>query len=171
MTLRRLWAAFCLLAVAALLVLLQIPASFAADAVAAAGDGTITVPIGSWVGESAGIVATVLAAVVAWGLRFLPASILQILRTAQAEQLLDKAINYGVNAVADATRDKTLSVNVGNAVVAQALQYAIDHGPGWMIGWLGGEAAIRQKIIARLNLEAAAAVAIDGTSLVKAGQG
>lgn len=152
------------------LVLVMLVLCLLASAGAMAADDTVvTVPVGSWVDHAAGLIATVLGALVVWGLRLLPASIQQILRTAQAEQLLDKAINYGVNAVADATRDKTLSVNVGNAVVAQSLQYAIDHGPGWMIDWLGGEAAIRQKIIARLDLEPAAAVTIDGTSLVKSG--
>lgn len=62
------------------------------------------------------------------------------------------AVNYGLNAVAGATKGKTLSIDVGNQVVTQALGYAVDNGPGKLIGWLGGEEGIRDKILARLTL-------------------
>lgn len=68
------------------------------------------------------------------------------------DQLLQRAIDYGVNAVKGATKDGNLNIPVGNAVLAHALQYVIDHAPGWLIKAAGGEDGLRQKIFARLNL-------------------
>lgn len=61
--------------------------------------------------------------------------------------------------MAEAEKGKTLDVKVGSSVVASAVQYVVGHGPAWLIAWLGGATAIEQKIIARLNLSADAAVA------------
>jgi hypothetical protein len=127
-----------------------------------AQDGTaVTLPIGDWVQQAKDFIAPFILAVIAWLMRKLPAHIVDILKTMKAEQLLAKAVDYGLNAVAGAAKDKVLSVSVGNAVIAQAVQYAIDNGPGWLIKWLGGEEAIAAKIIARLNLDANAAVYSD----------
>jgi hypothetical protein len=145
----------------AILLVLHAGTAFAQEAAS-----TVAVPIGDWIGKSSGIIGSLLGVLVIWLFRQLPAGIVQILRTMQVEQLLDKAITYGINAVAGASKDKVLTVNVGNAVIAQAAQYAIDHAPGWLIGWLGGETAIRQMIIARLNLEPVATIAPNGTRLM-----
>jgi len=51
-----------------------------------------------------------------------------------------------------ASKDKSLTVDVGNKVLAQALQYVIDHAPDWLTDWMGGPEQIAQKIVARLNL-------------------
>lgn len=161
MLLRFFAAAFWLLALIVVVLVLQTAGAIAQEAAT-----TVAVPIGDWIGQASGIIATILGALVVWLFRQLPAGIVQILRTMQVEQLLDKAINYGINAVAGASKDKVLTVNVGNAVVAQAAQYAIDHAPGWLIGWLGGETAIRQMVIARLNLEPVATIAPSGTRLM-----
>jgi len=75
-------------------------------------------------------------------------------------------VRWGLNSVAGATASKTLSVHIANQAVAEAVQYAVDHGPAWLINWLGGADAIRQKIIARLTLEESASVARGDTSLV-----
>jgi predicted lipid-binding transport protein (Tim44 family) len=161
MLLRFFAAAFWLLALIAVVLVLQPAGAFAQEAAT-----TVAVPIGDWIGKASGVIGSLLGGLVIWLFRQLPAGIVQILRTMQVEQLLDKAITYGINAVAGASKDKVLTVNVGNAVVAQAAQYAIDHAPGWLIGWLGGEAAIRQMIIARLNLEPVATIAPGSTRLM-----
>lgn len=133
--------------------------SVAAYAQAAASTTTsVSLPIGDWIGYAAEFIGAIAAAAVAWLLRKLPASIQQVLTTMQAEQLLGKAIDYALNAVAGAEKGKTLDVKVGSAVVASAVQYVVDHGPAWLVEWLGGAAAIEEKIIARLNLDATAAV-------------
>lgn len=49
-------------------------------------------------------------------------------------------------------KDKTLDVDVGNKVLAQALQYAVDNAPGWLQTWAGGPEGLAKKIWARLNL-------------------
>jgi hypothetical protein len=124
----------------------------------AAGSTSVSLPIGDWLADAAAFIGAIAAAVVAWLLRKLPASVQQVLTTMQAEQLLGKAIDYALNAVAGAEKGKTLDVKVGSAVVASAVQYVVDHGPTWLIAWLGGAAAIEQKIIARLDLDANSAV-------------
>lgn len=115
---------------------------------------TVTIPVSEWVSASGTFVASILASLVVWLYRKLPAQIGDILKTMKVEQLLEKAVTYGINAVVGATKDKPLTINVGNQVVAQAVQYVISHGPAWLVSWMGGEAMIREKIIARLNLEA-----------------
>lgn len=153
-----------LITLAILCLILQPAAALAQEA----ADATrVEVPIGLWIDHSAGIVASIVMAAFAWLLRRLPGNIVAIIQTMRADQLLEKAINYGVNAVADATRDKTLSVNVGNAVVAQAAQYAVNRGPGALVNWMGGEAAIKQMIIARLQLPEKASVQPSSATGVK----
>lgn len=162
---RLLAAAFALAACLLLLDVLAPAGALAAD------DTVVSVPIGDWVAGGSEILVPVIVGGLLWLVRKLPGGVVDVIRTMRAEQLLTKAVSYGVNAVAGAAKDKTLTVNVGNAVVAQAAQYAIDNGPGWLVGWLGGEAAIRQKIIARLSLDEAAAVALVNGAPVIVGKG
>jgi len=119
---------------------------------------TVAVPVGDWVTQVAPLIQdalyAIVAGVVAFALRNLPAGIRTYVTagiTAQAEQLLEKAVDWAIASVAGATKDKIWTVSVGNSVVAQAVQYVVDHGPAWLITWLGGEAMIAQKIIARIG--------------------
>lgn len=130
-----------------------------AQTVATAPTTSVSLPIGDWLADAAAFIGAIAAAALAWVFSKLPASIQPILRTMQAEQLLGKAIDYALNAVAGAEKGKTLDVKVGSSVVASAAQYVVDHGPAWLVEWLGGLPAIEQKIIARLNLGSDAAVA------------
>lgn len=118
----------------------------------------VVVPVGGWVEQIAPILQDALLALVtglvAFALRSLPAAIRTYVTagiTAQVEQIVDKGIDWAVAAVAGATKDKIWSIPVGNAVVAKAVQYVIDHGPAWLITWAGGQAMITQKIIARVG--------------------
>lgn len=107
-----------------------------------------------------GATATQLAQAAAWvlasaamvALRKLPANIVAIFGNARVELLLNNAIGYGLNAVAGAVKGKTLEVDVGNKVLAQALQYAVDNAPAWLQSWAGGPEGLAKKIWARLNL-------------------
>lgn len=121
-------------------------------------DTIVNVPWGDWLFESAQVVIAVLGAVVMWGLRQLPARIVAVIQTGQLDQLLLRAIDFGINKTAGAAKGKTLNVDVGSEVLEQALQYAIDNAPKWMVAWAGGADGLRAKIIARLNLEGKAAV-------------
>lgn len=125
---------------------------------ALAADTAVTIPIGEWASSLLMTVASVAVPIIMWALRFLPASIAGIIRTAQVEQVLQKAIDYGVNAVAGAAKGKTLDVNLGNQVLAEAIEYALRNGPGWVEGWLGGREGVRERIIARLNVAPEAAI-------------
>lgn len=119
-------------------------------------DTTVVIPAGDWLDSVlqniAGIVGSVIAIVIAFAARNLPSWAGRILLTMQAEQLLTRAAEYGINATRGAVKGKTLEINVGNAAVAKGAQYAVDNGPKWLIDWLGGPAAIRDKIIARIPL-------------------
>jgi hypothetical protein len=134
--------------------LFAIPAIALLAIPALAQDTTVSIPIGSWVDATAPTIAALLLAVITWGFRKLPDAIQGLLRTAQVDQMLQKAIDFGINTVKGATKDRVLDVDVGNAVIAQALDYVVKHCPAWMIEWLGGEKGIRDRIIARLDLDA-----------------
>jgi len=118
----------------------------------------VQIPLGSWINSASEFIAPVLAAAVLWMIRKLPGQVSGMLMAMRVDQLLVKAIDYAINATAGAARDKPLKVNVGNEVVAQAINYAVNHGPGWLLGWIGGEVVLREKIIARLNVDASAAL-------------
>lgn len=167
-------AALCVVALSVVAVLAIDPHMmvYAADAAApetvaqAASDTTkVTWAYGATLAQWASAAGTLLFAVAMWALRKLPAQVGSILITAKVDQILQKGIDYAINMVVGATKDKALSVDVGNKVLAQALQYVLDHAPDWLTAWMGGPDQIAQKIIARLNLapdavpDASAAVA------------
>jgi hypothetical protein len=118
----------------------------------------VSIPWGDWLSDVASTLIMVISAAVMWGLRQLPSRILSIFQTTQLDQLLLKGIDFAINRTAGASKGRELKVDVANEVLATALRYAIEHGPKWMIKWAGGELALREKIIARLDVEADAAL-------------
>lgn len=127
-------------------------------------DGGISIPYGDMIADFLTWLLMLAGAVAAWVMRRLPSaavSALDMLAGAlgqgRANELLEKAITYGVNTTAGAVRGKTLSVKVGNEVLERALEYAVRHAPS-LVTKLGGIQSIREKIIARLDLEADAAI-------------
>ncbi|MHC2251055.1 hypothetical protein ACVILK_000747 [Bradyrhizobium embrapense] len=138
---------------------LAIDVAFAADAAApetvaqATSDTTkVTWAYGATVSQWATAIGTMIFAFVTWLLRKLPAQVYAILVSVRADQLLQKGIDYGINMVQGATKDKALTADVHNQVVAAALQYVLDHGSDWLAQFIGTPEQIAQKIIARLNL-------------------
>jgi hypothetical protein len=123
--------------------------AFAADA-----SNQVVVPWGDALASLSSPVATLLFGVGLWLVRQLPAQLVAILHTQRVEQLLLRAIGYAVNSVAGAAAGKTLTVPVGNAVLAHALQYVVDRAPRWLVNWMGGPSAIAAMIWARLPMEA-----------------
>lgn len=115
---------------------------------------TVEIPIGDWVKEAGGWVGPILGAAVLFLIRKLPPQIAAILTTLRVDQLLDKALSFAINKVAGASHDKPMTVDVGNKVLAEALDYAIRHGAPAVIQWMGGADMIREKILARLKLDA-----------------
>lgn len=93
--------------------------------------------------------ASAAAARMAGPLRFL-------VTTALVERLVSNAADYAMNAVSGAVRGKSLTIPVGSAVIAQAVQRALDQAPAWLIEAAGGPTGIAEKIFRNLPLEAAA---------------
>lgn len=124
---------------------------------AMAQDTTITINYGELLQQWSDAILkgalALLTIVWAWLGRAIPSQIFAIMVSLRAEQFLQKAIEYGINSVRDASKDKKLTVNVGNEVLAKALQFVIDNVPDWIIKWMGGPDAIAEKIWARLELD------------------
>jgi len=121
-------------------------------------DTVVNVPWGDWLSAAADNIVVIVVAVVGWALRKLPSHIVAMIKTAQVDQLLYKAIDAAINRTAGAAKGEALSFKVSNEVLAKALQYAIDNAPKWMISWSGGVDGLRDKIVARLNVSKDAAV-------------
>ena len=123
----------------------------------------VTIPYGSWLTSAAAgiqeIVISVVMAVIAFACRRLPAAVGTVVKGILTQQLVERAIAFGMSTVAGAAAGKSLSVPVGNAVLANALNYAVEHAPGWFMKWAGGEQAIRDHIIALLPMEQDASLA------------
>lgn len=170
LTVRRLAIAGVLGAITAAVLFSPIPA-MAADT---ATDTSVSIPWGSWLSSGAGalieVLVAALVAAVTWLASKVSTPIATLLKTLLTEQLLQRAVTYGINAVAGAAHDKELSIKVSNDVVRTALQYAISHGPAWLISWLGTPDHIAEMIIARLKLEPGAAVSLTGTDVVDASE-
>lgn len=124
----------------------------------AAQAATIEVPVGDWAAAIITFATPLIGAFLIWVLSRFQGPWAQKLRTDAAEQLLANAVAYGLNATAGAVKGKTVSVDVGNQVVAAAADYAVANGPGKLVGWLGGEDGIRDKILARLTVPEDAAI-------------
>lgn len=126
------------------------------DATEVTSDTTVVVPVGNWISDLLSNATEIVGAAVllafSWMLKSVPKSVADLLRTMKAEQLLTRAVDYGLNYVKGATKDKSLSVDVGSKVVAEAAQYAVDQAPAHLIEWLGGIEAVKKMIMARLTL-------------------
>lgn len=116
---------------------------------ALAADGqTIGVPIGDWIAGIAATIGLVLVTVLTRALAFAPS----IVKTLLTEQLLKRAIDYALAAVAGAAKGKVLEVRVANDVIRTAAQYAVDNGAPWLLKWIGD---LGPKLAARLSAEGA----------------
>lgn len=128
--------------------------------VTAPPDNTWTIPYGSMISGGAEVISSVLlmlgSAVILYASKFLPGIAGVVYRNflmKQAEQLLERSVEYGINATKEATKGKKLDINVGHEVIAKAAEYAVEGGWKFLIEWLGGLEGIKQKIFARLDLE------------------
>lgn len=126
-------------------------------AVAFGADTTVTLPWGDWLNailaEAMTFIGVLLMAIITFAASKLPPAAQAFItaeRIKQVEQVLERAIGFGINSLGEKVKGQTISVDVKNEVVEQALQYVIDHAPQKLIDWMGGIDAIREKIIARL---------------------
>lgn len=150
--------AFAMIALALMVVMLPELALAAASAPETVAQSVSENTKVTWAwGEAASTIAsallTLISSVAMYYFRKLPENIVALIGNARVETLLQNAKAYAINAVKDASGDKALSVDVGNKVLAEALQYALDNGSSWLLNWGGGADGIAKKIWARLNLE------------------
>lgn len=135
-------------ALALLLPMLVLPAALAADTV-------VAVPWGDWLATFlVEIVLPLALAALAWLLRFVPAAVHEwCLRLfgLRIDQILEPAIQYGINATAGAVKGRKLSFVVGSEVARQALDYVAKHAPATLK--TVGIARMNEKILARLDFD------------------
>lgn len=79
-----------------------------------------------------------------------------LVTTTLVERLVRNVGDYAINAVAGAVRGRTLTVPVGSAVIAGAVQHALDQAPGWLVRAAGGIDGLGEKVFRSLPLEEAA---------------
>ena len=138
--------------IAAMVAFVAAPA-WAADVIA---DSHITIPIGDWLSELLVPLFAAIAGIIAWLIRKLPAAAKAWLDTLRIEQLLDRAIAYGLNSVPGATKGLTLTVDVHLPVLAYVLQYALDRIPAALLKWVGGPTSLAEMIWSRLDVDVTA---------------
>jgi hypothetical protein len=112
----------------------------------------VVIPYGEILVAASGYIATALAAVVVWALRFLPGQARAASLTAGVDQLLAKAIAFGINATAGAVKNNVLTVEVSNRVLREALSYALLHGGPLVKKFAGSPVDIAEKLWARLEV-------------------
>jgi hypothetical protein len=75
------------------------------------------------------------------------------LTQARVEQMANAVTEYAINAVPGAVKEGKLSINVGSAVIAKAVQRAVDAAPAKALEAAGGEAGLAEIVFRKLNLE------------------
>jgi hypothetical protein len=111
----------------------------------------VQVPVGDWFGTALGYLTLGLGGVIAWAFRRLPGRISAILLTAQADQLMARALTYAINAVVGATKDKVWSVDVRNQVLREFVTYALTHGSDTVKTFMGKSADIAEMGYSRID--------------------
>ena len=76
-----------------------------------------------------------------------------LITTSLVERLVRNVGDYAVNSVAGAVRGRTLSVPVGSAVIARAVQRALDQAPAWLATAAGGAEGLAEKVFRSLPLD------------------
>jgi hypothetical protein len=123
----------------------------------AAEPAAVAVPIGDWIVAAAHLAAVILAPILLGAalrlLATLPVPVRLFVTERLVERLVVNARDYALNAVEGAAKGKALSIPVGSAVVAEAVQRAVSVGAPWLVREAGGEAGIAAKVFRVLDLE------------------
>jgi hypothetical protein len=124
-------------------------------------DGGVSVPWGDFLAELFGLILGGAAVFATYLLRQLPKTVVDALDAfgritlqKNASEFLELCIGYGINTTQNAVRGKTMSVRVGSEVVERSVEYALRHAPG-LVRKMGGLLQLREKLIARLDIEGA----------------
>lgn len=115
---------------------------------------TVTVPWGDWLAAAYPIVGFVLLILLTAGLAILLPRLppwVQAAMTPQIQAMLltyaANALNWGIQQVAGATKGKELEIPVGNAVIAAAVQEALNTWPQKIVDKLGGVEGVKKFIL------------------------
>lgn len=136
--------------ISAMIATLFIVTGVASPANAQAVDA-VTIPYGDWLAQLLAGVSAVVLPLVTYAFRKLPRNAGEFLFSKRVDQLLDRALTYGINATANAVKGKTLDLQTGNLVVNMAIDYATKHAPKLIDEF--GVQMLREKILARIDLD------------------
>ncbi len=132
-------------------------------------DTTVTIPWGEWVQALLPLLGDLVLMALGLALTFasavLPKPLYSVLMMLRAEQLLKRAVDYGLNATDRAAHGKKLEVDVANTVVREAAAYAVG-AAGDVVKWLGGETGLVKKLYARLDIEEDSEIPAGGSEAV-----
>ena len=135
----------------------------AAPAFAAEAATTVAIPYGDWIVGLAQLAAQVLLPLLltaATGLvAVLPWPVRLFLTAGLVERLARNAVDFALNEVEGAAKGRTLSLDLGRAVLARAVGRAVAQAPGWLLEAAGGPTGIAEKVFRLLHLDPAASVA------------
>jgi hypothetical protein len=76
-------------------------------------------------------------------------AIVEKFRTAQVDQLLERALGFAASQLQTRLQGQEINVDLHNALVAKAAQYAVDHGSKVVLDYAGTQ-ALPEKIAARV---------------------
>lgn len=125
---------------------------------------SVVVPWGDWLDAAINqVIVPILGAIVLGLLTFLGAKLSQLLppwlqgvinakNTAALEQILVPAIATGLKSVGSDVAGQAIDVPAQSTAVANAANYAIEHGSASLVKWAGGPEGIKQKIQARFDM-------------------
>lgn len=123
-----------------------------------AQDTTVTIPYGNWISAVLPFIGfIVLLGVIillAYVIKFLPPWAQSLVAVAGQKELIGyakQAINTAVMATQGAVKDKEIKLDVGNPLVAKAVQTAIDTWPQAAIDKLGGVDGVKKFVISQLE--------------------
>jgi hypothetical protein len=128
-----------------------------APAASPIGDGEAEVAWGFWLWTLIGVWGAVIATFVSTAVVRAIGSKLEASDAERLRSFTENAINMGLNAVANATRDKKLKFKTGSEVVEWALEYANQNFPQ-LVEQFGGREAQRLRTWARIDLEEGEAI-------------
>ncbi|GJD92293.1 hypothetical protein [Methylobacterium hispanicum] len=130
---------------------------------ALAADAAVILPWGDWLVALAQTLQAVLspmliALVTGLIARFAPL-LGYVVSRGMVEGMVARVTDYALNAVAGAAKGRVLTVPVGSAVIAAAVQRAADEVPGFVIRAAGGLPGLAERVFRRLDLEEGATAA------------
>ena len=132
-------------------------ASLATSPAFAAMGAVVVLPWGDWIVAFAQAAQAVLAPLLvglATGLIARSAPLVSyFLSKSVVEGMVRRITDYALNAVAGAAKGQVLTVPVGSAVIATAVQRAADQVPAFVVKAAGGLPGIAEKVFRRLVLE------------------